>query len=300
MIALLDDGAQATTTHKKSHLFAHRTFPVNAPCRTRLISADGHRYVPIGYGILRVPAPTALGCILVFYLHMPEIPSCIISPLTIERLLVKTPLHHGTTLCKYPAAGTFTFTVHSALRTSDNIVAHGILDSGLCYTQPLLLPQSSACDIPVPTPSLASSEKDHAATTIEYEFHLHKLSVRVDRLIWHQRLAHCIDNSLYHAHKHVFGVPAFKHQDPVLDTCPTCLAAKMKKGAPDHSSTMKATSLWQGLSIDFAFTGQASKDKARATAYKGFNGDTSFIVLKDHFTGTLDGTVRIPKGAPVN
>ena len=298
--AHLDDGAQATTTHKKSHLFAYRTFPVGAPCRTRLISADGHRYVPIGYGILRVPAPTALGYIPVFCLHTPEIPSCIISPSTIERLLVKTPQHHGTTLCKYPAAGTFTFTVHSALRTSENIVVHGILDSGLCYTQPLLLPQSSDCDAPVPSPSLASSEFDHATATVESEFHLHKLSVRADRLLWHQRLAHCSDNYLYHAHKHALGVPAFKHQDPILDTCPTCLAAKMKKRAPGHSSTMKATVPWQGLSIDFAFTGQASKDKSRATAYKGFNGETSFIVLKDHFTGTLDGTVRISKGAPVN
>jgi hypothetical protein len=96
------------------------------------------------------------------------------------------------------------------------------------------------------------------------------------------------------------GVPIFKHQDPVLDQCPTYLAAKLKKRAPGHVSTMKATTPWQGLSIDFAFTGQASKDKTRATSYNGFNGETSFLVIRYHFTGTLEGTVRISKGAPVN
>jgi hypothetical protein len=63
---------------------------------------------------------------------------------------------------------------------------------------------------------------------------------------------------------------------------------------------MKATAPHQGLSIDFAFTGQASKDKSRAAACKGINGEMCFVVIKDHHTGTLDGTVCISKGAPVN
>ena len=74
----------------------------------------------------------------------------------------------------------------------------------------------------------------------------------------------------------------------------------MKKDGPDHSSRTNATVPRQRLSIDFAFTGQPSKEKARATAYKRFSGETNFIVIKDHFTGTLDGTVRISKGAPAN
>lgn len=295
--AHLDDGAQATTTHKQEHLFGYRVFSADAPCRTRLVSADGHRYVPIGYGILRVPAPNSLGYIPVFCLHTPEIKSCIISPSTIERLLPPAQ-HHGTTLNKYPASGVFTFTVNNNLRTSENVTINGILDAGLCYTQPLLLPEQSS----------TSAQEKHVHTlgvdfddaTIESEFKLHKLSVRSERLLWHQRLGHCSDNYLYNAHNHILGVPSFKHHDPVLEQCPTCLAAKMKKRAPGHASTMKATTPWQGLSIDFAFTGQASKDKSRAAAYKGFNGETSFVLVKDHYTGTLDGTTRISKGAPVN
>jgi hypothetical protein len=292
-------------------LTSSRTMPftADAPCRTCLVSADGHRYVPIGYGILRVPAPNSLGCVPVYCFHTPEeMPSCIVSPSTIERL---TPNHTGTALRKHPEAGVFTFTVHDALRASENVELHGILDAGLCHTAPILLPHQPELASPDASdslhfddlhlsPSLVSDPAD-ASTTIESEHYMHKLLVRADRLLWHQRLAHCSDNCLYHAHKHAKGVPAFKHHDPVLDLCPTCLAAKMKKRAPGHTTTMKATSSpWQGLSIDFAFTGQASKDKSRATAYKGFNGETSFIVLKDHFSGTLHGSVRISKGAPVN
>jgi hypothetical protein len=339
--AHFDDGAQATTTHERSHLFAYRTFSAASPCRTRLVSADGHRYVPLGYGILRVPAPTSLGYVPVFCLHTPEIPSCIISPSTIERLLPRH-LVQGTTLRKFPNTGVFTFTVHSNLRAAENVELHGILDAGLCYTQPLLLPQppesaptgfnpertqdledisvefagnkylsegSAHVDRTPPAldPSIAfrlhplvSDDFDDSTSTIEREYSLHRLSVRADRLLWHQRLGHCSDNYLYHAHNHITGVPAFKHHDPVLDLCPTCLASKLKKRAPGHQSTMKATAPWHGLSIDFAFTGQASKDKSRAAAYKGFNGETCFVLIKDHFSGTLDGTVRIAKGAPVN
>ena len=47
--AHLDDGVQGKKTiHKKSHLFVYRTFSVDAPCHACLISADDHRFVPIG------------------------------------------------------------------------------------------------------------------------------------------------------------------------------------------------------------------------------------------------------------
>ena len=65
---LLDDGAQATTSHQRSHLFAYRTFSADSPCHTRLISANGHGYVPIGYGIRRVPAPNSIGYIPNYFL----------------------------------------------------------------------------------------------------------------------------------------------------------------------------------------------------------------------------------------
>jgi hypothetical protein len=72
--AHLDDGAQARTTHVKEHLFAYRTFTKELPCRTRLVSADGHRYVPLGYGVLRVPAPNSIGYVPIFCFIPPKSP----------------------------------------------------------------------------------------------------------------------------------------------------------------------------------------------------------------------------------
>jgi hypothetical protein len=140
---------------------------------------------------------------------------------------------------------------------------------------------------------------ERPASPIIQEFHLHKLNVCAERLLWHQRLGHVSDKYLYHAHEHIDGVPSFKHTEPVLDQCPTCLPSKLKKRPPSHATTRKATIPWQGLSIDFAFTGQQSKDSSREASYKDINGETCYILIADHATTTLDGTPRISKAAPL-
>ena len=43
----------------------------------------------------------------------------------------------------------------------------------------------------------------------------------------------------------------------------------------------------------------ASKDHARRVDYEGLNGETSWILVPDHFTGTVYGDCRISKGSPV-
>jgi hypothetical protein len=118
--------------------------------------------------------------------------------------------------------------------------------------------------------------------------------------LWQQRLGHPSDSYLYAAHKHIDGVPQFKKRDPILESCPICLFAKLKKSSPGSNGTRKATVPWQGLSIDFAFTGQRSKDKACAATYRGLNGKTCYILIADHAALTLDGTPRISRGAPLN
>jgi hypothetical protein len=97
---------------------------------------------------------------------------------------------------------------------------------------------------------------DTAPSSQLQEFRIHKLYSRAERLLWHQRLAHPSDYYLYAAHQHIDGIPEFKRIDPILDSCPTCLASKMKKSAAGSNSTRKATTPWQGILIDFAFTGQ--------------------------------------------
>jgi hypothetical protein len=195
--AHLDDGTQATTTHHKSHLFAYRAFTDDVPCQTRLVSADGHRSVPQGYGILRIPAPNSHGYVPIFCFYTPDIPSCIVSPSTVAKLL---PSHRqqGTTLRKRATTGVFTFTVHSNLRTSEDIVLHGILDGNLCYTEPLILPIEPSTNPPSSTSHMlpfCAKETMHGlwshSTEFEHEYEIYKLSVRADRLLWHQRLGHC-------------------------------------------------------------------------------------------------------------
>jgi hypothetical protein len=69
-----------------------------------------------------------------------------------------------------------------------------------------------------------------------------------------------IITSSYNAHKHIDGVPHFKHQSPVLDECPTCcLAAKLQKQPASQKDSRRAQHTFQGLSIDFDFIVQASK-----------------------------------------
>jgi hypothetical protein len=110
--------------------------------------------------------------------------------------LIPQHRHHGTTLQKYSESGVFTFQVHSNLRASDTIKIHGILDGGLCYTHPLLLPEHPPCLPPNVTASPAIRHLAAAAVdttpdayrndpinSLDHEFGLHKLSVRADRLL---------------------------------------------------------------------------------------------------------------------
>ncbi len=84
---------------------------------------------------------------------------------------------------------------------------------------------------------------------------IHTIQSETERLLWHQRLGHPSDYYLFNAHKHVKGVPTFNHGHPVLDKCPTCAQAKQTKEAAGENSTRTATVPFQGLSVDFSFSG---------------------------------------------
>ena len=62
------------------------------------------------------------------------------------------------------------------------------------------------------------------------------------------------------SHKWVDGVPKFAFETPILSTCPTCVQAKQTKSSTGPNSTRSATRPYQVLSIDFSFSGMASKD----------------------------------------
>ena len=167
--------------------------------------------------------------------------------------------------------------------------------------------------------------------------------------------------------------------DRVLDLCPTCICAKQTKTAAGKNSTRTAEQPYQGLSIDFSFSGTRSKNtfnrfpigtkvkkkfgdkiykgkvirkpedtterdpdaddynettqswrveyedkeqedcneremdriaygklpqfdphKHRNNDYIGLNGETSWILVTDHFSRMKHGDTRVSKASPIN
>jgi hypothetical protein len=271
----------------------------------RLISAAGIGPRPSGIGILRVPATTPIGYYEVACYYTPEIKSTIVSPISFGSLLKSR--YAGWTLQTFPT-GSWTFHAHSSLRSSDDIIVHGVLSGGLCYTQPLLFPghPNFHLDQSSSTPSVSELVisqiiADDLLHPDTHNYLVHHLNARATKILWHERLGHCHDDALYNAHKHIDGVPQFKKSTPVLDQCPICLAAKLKARSVDPSSTTRKASLpYQGLSIDFGFVGQKSKNKSRAADFTGLNGETCYLLLADHATRELDGVSRVSKATPLD
>ncbi len=121
-----------------------------------------------------------------------------------------------------------------------------------------------------------------------------------ERLLWHQRLGHPSDYYLTNAHKHIKGVPKFSHMVPILENCPTCLRAKLAKQPAGPHTTRTATAPFQGLSIDFSFSGTRSKNPDHDDDFLGLNGESCWILISDHFTRYLVGDTRVNKGSPLN
>jgi hypothetical protein len=121
-----------------------------------------------------------------------------------------------------------------------------------------------------------------------------------EHLLWHQHLGHPSDYYLYNAHKHIDGVPKFKHMDCVLKVCPTCIHAKQTKTPAGLNTTRVATQPYQGLSVDFSFAGVKSKNTNREHDYVGLNGETCWILVTDHFSCMKHGECCQSKASPLN
>ena len=149
-------------------------------------------------------------------------------------------------------------------------------------------------------------EEFHSLPFHEYIYQtmdIKAIKAKTLRLLWHQRLGHPSDHYLYTAHKFVDGVPKFQHEDNILDSCPTCILAKPRKTSCGHNSTRSATRPWQGLSIDFSFSGTMSRDRKtgeenleRRKDFVGLNGETSWILVSDHFSRYMIGDTRLLTG----
>ena len=74
----------------------------------------------------------------------------------------------------------------------------------------------------------------------------------------------------------------------------------MTKVAPGPNTIMTSTAPYQGLSIDFSFSGTTSDDASRTSKFLGFNGETSMVLITDHFSKKMIGSARKSKASPIN
>jgi hypothetical protein len=86
-------------------------------------------------------------------------------------------------------------------------------------------------------------------------------------------------------HKYAIGMPNLPIATEIDE-----LKAKLHKANKSISSTRGDTQCNQGISIDFGFIVQSSKESERVRRLSGLHCETYYVFLRDHFSNTLYGT----------
>jgi hypothetical protein len=156
-------------------------------------------------------------------------------------------------------------------------------------------------DIITERPDILDTDEDLPEFSPDYPeaYVVRSLSRSALRMLWHQRLGHIYFRRLSEMHQFVKGMPQFKIPTE-LEECPICLAAKLRKTPKGTGTTMRATTCNQGLSIDFGFMVQKSRDSVRHNTLVGLNGETCYVLLTDHFSGRIFGRAFPTKAPPVD
>ncbi|MCP4167411.1 MAG: DDE-type integrase/transposase/recombinase, partial [Chloroflexi bacterium] len=118
-------------------------------------------------------------------------------------------------------------------------------------------------------------------------------------ILWHQRLNHANRRKFSDAHKHVDGIPSLKHPYD-CQGCPVCFETKPKRTSTGNGKiTQDIHSVGTGLSADWGFVVQKSKNKTRLRQLEGENGEQAFLIVADHFSGMLYGMAAGSKAPPL-
>ncbi|KAI2492435.1 hypothetical protein MHU86_22115 [Fragilaria crotonensis] len=133
-------------------------------------------------------------------------------------------------------------------------------------------------DIITERPDILDTDEDLPEFSPNHQeaYVVRSLSRSALRMLWHQRLGHINFRRLSEMHRFVKGMPQFKLPTE-LEECPICLAAKLRKTPKGTGTTMRATTCNQGLSIDFGFMVQKSRDSIRHNTLVGLNGETCYV-----------------------
>ena len=125
-------------------------------------------------------------------------------------------------------------------------------------------------------------------------------------MLWHQRLIHCGSHSLKSASLYVDEFPnlsAFNFNDIIK--CPTCLRTILTKNFGKKSLCDSVERPYQGLFIDFAFSGKVKRDKkgvvieASRKDVEGMNDEMAWLLISDVQTIMLHGDTPLSKSPPV-
>ena len=118
---------------------------------------------------------------------------------------------------------------------------------------------------------------------------------KTHEMLWNQRLIHLASQSINEAHKYADGIPnllKFRFDD--LSKFSTHMQANITKNSPGRRSITKSVCCpYQGLFIDFGFSGCISKDnhgnviESSFKDIEGLNGKKALILISDAQTKTM-------------
>jgi len=162
--------------------------------------ADGESpIVPKGCGTVRISAANPEGYVPIKCYYTPDIPNFILSPNSFKSLLGKQ--YNGHTLECNDDKKTFQFLVNHKKWKSGSLLLHGTMRGGMCYTRSAaphmpMTEGTAEMSLDAADKAAISMIEDHPKNSYWHELKLHALSVKAERLLWHQRLAHCGDEQL--------------------------------------------------------------------------------------------------------
>ena len=133
------------------------------------------------------------------------------------------------------------------------------------------------------------------------------LNKEAEELLWHQRLIHGGDHNYDTIKKHVDGIPNMSGLEfDDVTKCSTCLRTKLTKVSPGHTSLRDKLKVpYQGLYVDFGFSGKVQRDKdgkvieRTQKEVEGIDGETWWILISDGKTRMLHGDCGLTKASPI-
>ena len=144
--AQIDTGAWCSCSDQQHMLHDYKAFSDDFPCPIKLIPAvEGSDLVPEGVGYLHIPAATAEGHIPVKTFFHPNLQTTVVNEVDLLKADGNKPSDFsGERIEKFHDAGTCTFVASHRKRRSQDVMVHGILLHGKCYTGALIPPNLEA------------------------------------------------------------------------------------------------------------------------------------------------------------